>query len=70
MARPLTEAQQLLAQGGTKGMRKSGISREQQIAAQQRSFIYDGALAPTCIRCGCVRQERRGLKCNDCERYA
>jgi len=66
MSRPLTEAQRVYAQGGTAGMRKTAVSRAQQIRASQRSFVYDGSLAPTCLRCGGPRGRTFGLICKGC----
>lgn len=65
MTRPLTEAQKAYARSGTLGMTKTTLRRKQQIASQ-RSFIYDGSLAPTCVRCGSPREDRRGLHCKGC----
>jgi hypothetical protein len=49
------------------GSNKNGLRRAQQIRASQRSFVYDGALAPTCLSCGQPRENRRGLKCERCQ---
>jgi hypothetical protein len=51
---------------GAQHMRKDGVRRALQIV-RQRGFTYDGSLAPTCLRCGGPREDRRGLKCDRCE---
>lgn len=56
-------------QFGTRGMTKTGLSRARQIAGS-RSYVYDGHLAPTCLRCGLPRDRTFGLKCDDCIRRA
>lgn len=65
MTRPLTDAQQAYARSGTSGMRKTALRRAQQIASE-RNFTYDGSLAPTCLRCGRAREDRKGLHCDSC----
>ena len=47
------------------GANQHSLRRAQQIV-QARSFVYDGSLAPVCIRCGNPREDRHGLKCNGC----
>jgi hypothetical protein len=47
------------------GSNKNGLRRAQQITSQ-RSFVYDGSLAPTCLRCGGPRGRTFGLTCKGC----
>ncbi len=49
------------------GANTNGLKRAKQIVANSRCFTYDGALAPTCIKCGMERENRRLLKCDLCE---
>lgn len=65
MTRPLTEAQQAYARGGTSNMRKVSTRQAQQLAGQRR-FVYDGWLAPTCRACGAARENRKADKCDRC----
>lgn len=60
------EAQVAFNQAGSFRMKKDGLSRARQIV-RSRSFTYDGSLAPTCLRCGGPRENRRLSKCDGCE---
>lgn len=52
------------------GARTDGLSRARQIAGSRR-YVYDGSLAPKCLRCGFPRERHmRGLKCASCEAAA
>jgi uncharacterized protein YjhX (UPF0386 family) len=62
-----TEAQQRFVHN-IPGANTNGLRRAKQIVANSRCFTYDGALAPTCIKCGMVRENRRLLKCDHCEK--
>ncbi len=35
-----------------------------------RRFFYDGGNAPTCLKCGMVRENRHGMRCDRCLRLA
>lgn len=47
------------------GTNKGGLRRAQQIV-KARAFTYDGALRPTCLKCGAPREQKRGLHCEAC----